>query len=153
MQICKIGPDKLRGALDLVWETFMKYEAPDYGEMGIATFRHFVTYSNMVEKVNQGEMKFYGCYLNQYLIGVIALRTGQHISLLFVRGKFHHLGVATKLMKVVENEVLAQNPKIRAVTVNASPYAVGFYEKNGFVPLDKEQKADGIRFTPMRKMI
>ena len=77
----------------------------------------------------------------------------RHISLLFVRGKFHHLGVATKLMKVVENEVLAQNPKIRAVTVNASPYAVGFYEKNGFVPLDKEQKADGIRFTPMRKMI
>ena len=107
----------------------------------------------MVEKVNQGEMKFYGCYLNQYLIGVIALRTGQHISLLFVRGKFHHLGVATKLMKVVENEVLAQNPKIRAITVNASPYAVGFYEKNGFVTLDKEQKADGIRFTPMRKRI
>lgn len=153
MQICKIGPDKLRGALDLVWETFMKYEAPDYGEMGIATFRHFVTYSNMVEKVNQGEMKFYGCYLNQYLIGVIALRTGQHISLLFVRGKFHHLGVATKLVEIVENEVLAQNPKIRAVTVNASPYAVGFYEKSGFVPLDKEQKANGIRFTPMRKMI
>ena len=81
------------------------------------------------KKVNQGEMKFYGCYLNQYLIGVIALRTGQHISLLFVRGKFHHLGVATKLMKVVENEVLAQNPKIRAVTVNASPYAVGFMKK------------------------
>ena len=56
-------------------------------------------------------------------------------------------------MKVVENEVLAQNPKIRAVTVNASPYAVGFYEKNGFVALNKEQKADGIRFTPMRKAL
>ena len=121
--------------------------------MGIQTFRHFIEYHNMVEKVNQGEMKFYGCYLNQYLIGVIALRTGQHISLLFVRGKFHHLGVATKLVEIVENEVLAQNPKIRAVTVNASPYAVGFYEKSGFVPLDKEQKANGIRFTPMRKMI
>lgn len=120
---------------------------------GFRLFRHFIEYHNMVEKVNQGEMKFYGCYLNQYLIGVIALRTGQHISLLFVRGKFHHLGVATKLMKVVENEVLAQNPKIRAITVNASPYAVGFYEKNGFVTLDKEQKADGIRFTPMRKRI
>lgn len=105
------------------------------------------------KKSIKAEMKFYGCYLNQYLIGVIALRTGQHISLLFVRGKFHHLGVATKLMKVVENEVLAQNPKIRAITVNASPYAVGFYEKNGFVTLDKEQKTDGIRFTPMRKRI
>ena len=59
------------------------------------------------------------------------------------------MGVATKLMKVVVNEVLAQNPKIRAITVNASPYAVGFYEKNGFTALDKEQEADGIRFTPM----
>ena len=56
-------------------------------------------------------------------------------------------------MKVVENEVLAQNPKIRAITVNASPYAVGFYEKNGFTVLDKEQEADGIRFTPMRKAL
>lgn len=65
MQICKIGPDKLRGALDLVWETFMKYEAPDYGEMGIATFRHFVTYSNMVEKVNQGRMTFWGMLYRQ----------------------------------------------------------------------------------------
>ena len=88
MQICKIGPDKLRGALDLVWETFMKYEAPDYGEMGIATFRHFVTYSNMVEKVNQGEMTFWGCYIGRLLVGVLALRSGQHISLLFVRDKF-----------------------------------------------------------------
>ena len=101
MQICKIGPDKLRGALDLVWETFMKYEAPDYGEMGIATFRHFVTYSNMVEKVNQGEMTFWGCYIAvsythldvykrqpsssgalvlRMLIGIPALRTGKIAS-------------------------------------------------------------------------
>ena len=144
MQICKIVPEKLRPALELIWEVFEEFEVPDYEEMGIQTFRHFIEYHNMVEKVNQGEMKFYGCYLNQYLIGVIALRTGQHISLLFVRGKFHHLGVATKLMKVVENEVLAQNPKIRAITVNASPYAVGFYEKNGFVTLDKEQKVVSI---------
>ena len=57
------------------------------------------------------------------------------------------------IISTVGNGVLAQNPKIRAVTVNASPYAVGFYEKSGFVPLDKEQKANGIRFTPMRKMI
>ena len=146
MQICKIVPEKLRPALELIWEVFEEFEVPDYEEMGIQTFRHFIEYHNMVEKVNQGEMKFYGCYLNQDLIGVIALRTGQHISLLFVRGKFHHLGVATKLMKVVENEVLAQNPKIRAITVNASPYAVGFYEKNGFVPLYKTEELEKLYY-------
>ena len=153
MQICRITQNKLRDALELVWEVFEKYGAPDYEEMGIATFRHFIEYHNMVEKVHQGEMRFWGCYLNNYLIGVVALRTGQHISLLFVRDKFHHLGVARKLINVAIDAVAMENPHIRAVTVNSSPYAVGFYEKMGFVPLGPEQKADGIRFTSMRLSI
>ncbi len=150
MQICRIQIGKLREALDLVWEVFEKYEVPDYEEMGVKTFRHFIEYGNMVEKVRQGEMKFWGCYLNSYLVGVIALREGQHISLLFVRDKFHHLGVAGRLVRLVVDQVAMENPKIRAVTVNSSPYAVGFYKKMGFKALGPEQRADGIRFTSMR---
>lgn len=150
MQICRIGPEKLRDALDLVWEVFEIYEAPVYEEIGIKTFRHFIEYGNMVEKVRQGEMTFWGCYLNNYLVGVIALRTGQHISLLFVREKFHRLGVARRLVRVAVNGLANQNPEIRAVTVNSSPYAVEFYKKIGFVPLGPEEKRDGIRFTSMR---
>ncbi len=151
MQICRITTDKLRDALELVWEVFEQFEVPDYEEMGIQTFRYFIDYSHMVEKVRQGEMTFWGCYLHNYLVGVIALRTGQHISLLFVRGQFHHLGIATSLVDMVIDQVAASEPEIRAVTVNASPYAVGFYKKIGFLPLKEEQKADGIRFTPMRR--
>lgn len=150
MQICKINQDNLRDALDLVWEVFEKYEAPEYGEMGTKTFRHFIEYGNMVEKIKNGEMIFWGCYLNSYLVGVIALREGQHISLLFVREKFHHLGIASRLMRVAVAYVAEGNPEIRAVTVNASPYAVGFYEKVNFHALEPEKKVDGIRFTPMR---
>jgi GNAT superfamily N-acetyltransferase len=153
MQICRIGVGGLRSALELVWEVFEKYEVPDYEEMGIKTFRHFIEYSSMVERVNQGEMRFWGCYINNLLVGVIALRTGQHISLLFVRDRFHHLGVAKKLVEVAEDAVLASEPKIRAVTVNSSPYAVGFYEKMGFVSQGPEKKSDGIRFTTMRKTL
>ncbi len=153
MQICRIGPSRLRDALDLVWEVFEQYEAPDYEEMGIKTFRHFIEYGNMVEKIDQGEMRFWGCYINNLLVGVIALRTGQHISLLFVRGRFHHLGIASMLMNVAIDAVVSGNPEIRAVTVNSSPYAVGFYEKMGFSALGPEQKADGIRFTSMRREI
>lgn len=150
MQICKIGPDRLREALELVWEVFEKYEVPEYEEMGVQTFRHFITYSNMVEKVNQGEMNFWGCYLNNYLVGVIALRTGQHISLLFVREQFHRLGIAKRLVRVAVEHVKVQRPAVRAVTVNSSPYAVEVYKKMGFAALGPEQKADGIRFTSMR---
>lgn len=150
MQICKITPNKLQDALELIWEVFEKFEAPDYEEMGIKTFRHFIEYGNMAEKVQQGEMTFWGCYLNNFLVGVIALREGQHISLLFVREQFHHLGIAKHLIKMAVAHVEAMEPEIRAVTVNSSPYAVGFYEKVGFQALGPEKAADGIRFTSMR---
>ena len=153
MQICRIGPAKLREALDLVWEVFEKYEAPVYEEMGIKTFRHFIEYGNMVEKVNQGEMIFWGCYLNNYLVGVIALRTGQHISLLFVREKFHRLGVARRLVRVAVSHLVKQEPEIRGVTVNSWPFAVEFYKKIVFVPLRPERREDGIGFTSMRMSI
>jgi predicted GNAT family N-acyltransferase len=121
--------------------------------MGIQTFRYFIEYHHMVEKIHQGEMTFWGCYVNNYLVGVVALRTGQHISLLFVRSRFHHLGIATRLMDVAVDAVLSENPAIRAVTVNASPYAVEFYHKYGFFDLGRERKENGIRFTPMKKML
>ena len=107
----------------------------------------------MAERLSQGEMRFWGCYQNNALAGVIALRSGQHISLLFVRERFHRLGIARKLMDVAVDAVISEGPRIRAVTVNSSPYAVGFYKKVGFVPLGPEQKADGIRFTSMRLTI
>lgn len=150
MQICKIGPDKLHEALELVWEVFEKYGMPDYEEMGVQTFRHFIRYHNMVEKIEQGEMSFWGTYLNNYLVGVMALRKGQHISLLFVRDKFHHLGIARNLVRMAVNQIELEEPEIRAITVNSSPYAVGFYEKMGFQALGPEQTANGIRFTSMR---
>ena len=153
MQICKIVPENLRPALELIWEVFEEFEVPDYEEMGIQTFRHFIEYHNMVEKVNQGEMTFWGCYIGRLLVGVLALRSGQHISLLFVRDKFHHLGVATSLMQVAVSYVLEGKPKIPAVTVNSSPYAVGFYEAMGFEALGPERRENGIKFTSMRRRL
>jgi predicted GNAT family N-acyltransferase len=37
----------------------------------------------------------------------------------------------------------------RMLTVNAAPYAVGFYHKIGFVDTGTEQLSDGIYYTPM----
>ncbi|MCR5691418.1 MAG: GNAT family N-acetyltransferase [Eubacterium sp.] len=150
MQICKLGQDKLHGALDLIWEVFAKYEAPDYDDMGIETFRHFIDYHNMLDRLQKGQMKFWGCYIGNYLVGVIGMREGQHISLLFVREKFHHLGIARNLVKMGVEDVLAGDPEVRAVTVNSSPYAVGFYRRLGFEALGPEETANGIRYTSMR---
>ena len=151
MQICRLREDHLRDALDLIWEVFSKFEAPEYEEMGVKTFQHFIEPNAMRERLEKGEMKLWGCYQNSYLVGVIGVRTGQHISLLFVREKFHHLGIASRLVRIAVADVKASGPEIPAVTVNSSPYAVGFYKAVGFEPLGPEEKRDGIRYTPMRK--
>ncbi|MDN5360294.1 MAG: hypothetical protein PWQ84_1357, partial [Thermotogaceae bacterium] len=39
------------------------------------------------------------------------------------------------------------------LTVNSSPYAVGFYHKMGFKDTDNELEKDGIRFVPMELSI
>ena len=105
MQICRLNTSQLRTALELVWEVFDEYEAPDYEEMGIKTFQHFIEYHAMLDKMESGEMKFWGCYQNSYMVGVIAIRPIQHISLLFVRGQFHHLGVASRLVRMAISDI------------------------------------------------
>ena len=153
MQICRLREDHLRDALELVWEVFDEFEAPDYEEMGVKTFQHFIEYHAMRERLEKGEMKLWGCYQNIYLVGVIALREVQHISLLFVRKRFHHLGIASRLVRVAISDVKASRPEIPQITVNSSPYAVGFYESVGFTALGPEEKRDGIRFTSMRRSL
>ena len=153
MQICRLNTSQLRTALELVWEVFDEYEAPDYEEMGVKTFQHFIEYHSMLERMESGEMKFWGCYQNSYMVGVIAIRPIQHISLLFVRGQFHRLGVASRLVRMAISDIREGKPEIPYVTVNSSPYAVEFYKKIGFKPLGPEETRDGIRFTSMRRTL
>ena len=39
------------------------------------------------------------------------------------------------------------------LTVNAAPYATGFYHKLGFYDTDKVQTSEGITYTPMELII
>jgi hypothetical protein len=45
--------------------------------------------------------------------------------------------------------VLAEG-KENFLTVDSSPYAVGFYHKNGFSDTEPVQRKDGIIYTPMQ---
>ena len=42
MQIKRIADNQIFSAIDLIWTTFMQFEAPDYSEEGIQSFRDFI---------------------------------------------------------------------------------------------------------------
>lgn len=141
MHIKKIEIDEREQALELVWNTFMQYEAPDYSDEGIATFAKEAIrnekFLNMIV--------LYGAYEENMLRGVIATRNqGNHIALFFVDGAHHGQGIGKRLFNTI-----LENSTADKITVNSSPYAVDVYHHLGFIDTAPEQNFEGMRFTPM----
>ena len=76
------------------------------------------------------------------------LRNNVHISLLFVEEQYHRRGIGRGLIRYL-CEYLMTEVQASRVTVNSSPYGVGFYHKLGFTDLGPEEQKDGITYTPM----
>ncbi|MEA4970866.1 MAG: GNAT family N-acetyltransferase [Candidatus Pelethousia sp.] len=141
MLIRKIEREDYEGALNLVWNTFMQYEAPDYSAEGIDTFR-----SSVIDNEDYlNRIHLYGAFEESELLGVIATRNGgNHIALFFVDGLHHRQGIGRKLFNVV-----LENSTSNEITVNSSPYAVAVYRRLGFVDTEAEKTTDGMRYVPM----
>ena len=136
----RLPPELLPAACELVWQVFCRFEAPEYSQEGIAEFQK--TLENMDALRH---MPFYGAFHGGELVGVLAMRKPQHISLFFVKETWHRQGVGRLLFDAMRRDYAQQ-----VFTVNASPYAVEIYRHLGFVPTDSEQVTNGIRYTPMR---
>ncbi len=130
-------------ALQLIWEVFLEFEAPDYSEEGVKTFENFLKNELIIY-----ELDFYGAFIDNELVGVIAMRNQTHITMLFTKKEFHRKGIA----KALFNNILeiTENSEKKVFTVNSSPYAVEFYHKLGFKNIDEQSTIDGIIFTPMK---
>lgn len=141
MEIKKIDEIQLTNAIDLIWSTFLQFEAPDYSEEGIQSFKDFIDNKEILKT-----LEFWGAYDNKELKGVIATNDNRkHICCFFVKAQYHRQGIGRKLW-----EYLRENSQSKVITVNSSPYAVPVYHKLGFVDLDIEQVSDGMRYTPMK---
>ena len=133
-------------AMELAWRTFLKFEAPDYGKQGTDSFLEFVSSEKLFEMFQNGDYKVIVAKEGSDIIGVASLRSKNHISLLFVDERYHRTGVGKALLSSLQDSLPKEETEM---TVNAAPFAVGFYEKVGFVKSGDMQRADGIVFQPM----
>ena len=147
-QVRKAQPDDCENAMELSFRTFLKYEAKEYGPEGIRNFAEFVTDESLKKMFLQGNYLMFVAVEGEKIIGLISLRSGNHISLLFVDDKYHRRGVGTALVKYLQSYMLFYTKQER-LTVNAAPYGIPFYHRIGFKDTGLETKKDGIIYTPM----
>ena len=147
---------EIRRAKDTEWDTvmelafkvFLKYESVEYGEEGIRSFAEFVTDEALKKMFLIGEYLLFVALDGEKIVGLISLRSGNHISLLFVDDKYHRKGIGSALIKCLQEHLL-KNTRYEKMTVFASPYGIPFYHKVGFRDTGKQTKREGIIFTPM----
>lgn len=149
-EIRRLRPDEVDAALTLALETFLEFEAPDYGPEGVATFRRdIVDNPDFRAACVRSENRMWGALDGERIVGLMAMRGASHIVLVFTHRDHQRQGVASAILRQLLTDVRAENPELRRLTLNSSPYGLPFYLRAGFQPADVERTINGIRFTAM----
>ena len=153
--IRKITGNEVDEALALAFEVFMQFEAPVYKPEGVETFkRDIIENKEFIDGCKQGICPIYAAFDGNKIIAIMGMRSNKtHINLVFTKKEYHHRGIATALFNYLLEDILKENPSLKEITLNSSPYGKGFYLHIGFIPLSDEQEINGIRFTPMKYMV
>lgn len=135
-------------ATELAYRVFLRYEAKEYGREGTDSFAEFLTSSELEKMFYAGRYIVYVAVKDGELIGIGSIRSGNHLSLLFVNGDYHRNGVATQIVRSLQDYLLRETDYM-TMTVNAAPYGVPFYEAMGFRSTGDFEAMDGIVYMPM----
>lgn len=147
MQIRKIDTEQsLNAAFILVKSVFDEFVAPDYSEEGCDNFFRLVT-PGYLEKLYARNGFVLGAFNDESIVGMIAIRDCNHISLFFVDCQFQKKGIGRSLflaaVQIIESQSLTD------MHVHSSPFAVPFYKSLGFTGVGPECIEGGIRYLPM----
>lgn len=137
-------------AMEMVWRTFLKYEGKEYSQEGIQHFFDFITDDDLYRAFLKGEYRLMVALDRGRIIGAGSVRNRNHLSLLFVEEAYHRRGVGSAILRKL-CEYLKREAGESCMSLQAAPYAVEFYKKQGFRALCHELQYAGIRVTPMEK--
>lgn len=144
--------EEWQDAMALAWKTFLKFESEDYTPQGVKSFQDFITDSTLYRMFITGSYELFLALYGRRIAGMLSLRNVSHVSLLFVDEAFHKKGIGRMLVEYV-CRYLKEEAGRDALTVNASPYGLGFYERVGFISQGPAVSQSGIIYTPMELKI
>jgi GNAT superfamily N-acetyltransferase len=139
-------PGEEPAACALVKTVFDQFVAADLGPEGIAEFLRFANPQAMAARSGPEQVLVVALHDGQ-LVGVLEVRSGSHLALLFV--SLTGRGIARELLHRAVAECRARQPNLAAITVNSSLYAQPIYRRLGFLDTGPERTINGIVHVPM----
>ncbi len=143
---------EVEAASELARRAFDEYVAGQYSVEGQEEFHRYASPLALRERHRDGCLTF-AAEGNGRLVGMLHLRGGNHVAMLFVEGESQRKGIGRGLLAAAIDYVLAGQPPVQALTVASTPNAVAAYRTWGFVPVGREQVLKGIRFIPMERQL
>ena len=135
-------------AFELVKNVFMEFDAPDYSKEGIdEVMDEMLENKEFKNLFKTGEQIMIGAIKDNKIIWVLAIGANNHISLLFVDKNNHKKGIAKALINEIVVRLKYKN--VDKITLNSTPYALGFYQKMGFISTGPEAIKHRVKYTPM----
>ena len=138
-------PQEVPALAGVAQRIFTASIAPAYTAEGVETFFRYADARAMAAR--QRNHRLVVAEDGTRLIGVLEIRDGSHVAMLFVESPYQRQGIGRALLRA------AFGPEANwpSLTVNSAPGAEGAYERLGFVATGPEEERDGMRYLPMRR--
>ncbi|MCK1784903.1 GNAT family N-acetyltransferase [Pseudomonas sp. TNT11] len=147
MQIRKLTYDDLPHASALCLDAFMIAVAPSLSTQGVETFAKVAAAQAFADRM-EGDNLMLVCVADGAITGLIELKEGRHVAMLFVAPGSQRRGIGMRLMSAALEQV-----RDEVVTVRASLSSVAAYESYGFALSGDVGEFAGLIYQPMEKRL
>ncbi|MCG6577310.1 GNAT family N-acetyltransferase [Pseudomonas sp. AF32] len=147
MQIRKLTHDDLPRASALCLDAFMQAVAPSLSEQGVETFAKVAAVQAFADRM-EGDNLMLVCEVDGAITGLVELKEGRHVAMLFVAPSWQRRGIGMRLIMAALEQARGE-----IVTVRASLSSVASYESYGFVLAGDVGNFAGLVYQPMEKRL
>ncbi|MGG5291377.1 GNAT family N-acetyltransferase [Pseudomonas shirazensis] len=147
MHIRKLNEDDLPLVSALCIEAFMLAVAPSLSAQGVETFAKVASVDAFAER-KQGDNLMLIFEADGVITGLVELKQGRHVAMLFVAPSWQRRGIGRRLINAA-----LEHAREETVTVRASLSSVPAYRRYGFVLAGDVGEFAGLVYQPMERRL
>lgn len=144
MIVRKMEEKDLEAVSAICIDSFLQSVAGALSDEGITTFSNVAARDAFLDRM-KGDNLMLVAENDENIEGVIELKEGRHVAMLFIRPERQKNGIGKMLLLSVLNYA-----KVEIVTVRASLSSVVAYEKYGFECSGEVDESAGLVYQPMK---